>query len=74
MVRNLLKKYNNLNKMKRGEVEKLLGKPDNTEIFTDYDYAYWLSPETVGLFPIDSEWLVIKFENDKVIRVDILSD
>jgi len=42
----------------RDRVEALLGPPDLTDKFGDWDLVYHLGPER-GLFRIDSEWLVV---------------
>ncbi len=72
MVDDLLNR-NNLIGMSKNEVNDLLGVPPKTEYFSNYDYVYWLGPER-GFMSIDSEWLVIKFENDKVIEAKITRD
>ncbi|MBD2000571.1 hypothetical protein H6G00_28870 [Leptolyngbya sp. FACHB-541] len=45
----------------RPEVVALLGEPDKTNYFQDYDLVYWLGPER-GLMRIDSEWLVLRLD------------
>jgi hypothetical protein len=72
MVDDLLQRYK-LQGMPRQEIEKLLGKPPETEYFRDYDYVYWLGPER-GFISIDSEWLCIKFEKNIVTQADIRRD
>ena len=57
----------------KNEIDQLLGKPPTTGYFKEYDYVYWLGPER-SLFGIDSEWLCLKFENDKVVAVKVLTD
>jgi hypothetical protein len=44
----------------------LLGAPDKTEYFRDYDMAYYLGPER-SVMSVDSEWLVVKFTANKTI-------
>ena len=72
MVDNLLNK-NKLIGMSKSEVNNLLGIPPKTGYFSNYDYVYWLGPER-GFLSIDSEWLVIKFENDRVVEAKITRD
>ena len=45
----------------RAEVENLLGPPDETSYFRDWDLVYRLGPER-GNFGIDSEWLVLRLD------------
>lgn len=51
----------------RAEVVAMLGEPQPTAYFADWDLVYWLGPER-GLFRIDSEWLVLRSGSDG--RVD----
>lgn len=55
------------------QVNRLLGTPPATNYFKEYEYVYWLGPER-SFLGIDSEWLCLKFENGKVVKVDILTD
>lgn len=57
----------------RSQIDDLLGKPDETSYFRDYDYVYWLGPER-GKISIDSEWLGLKFRSDVVVEAHILTD
>lgn len=62
MVDNMLYK-NKLKGMTRDEVKLLLGEPTDTEYFKAEDnIVYYLGPER-GFIRIDSEWLVIGFNN-----------
>jgi hypothetical protein len=74
MVDHLLNKYR-LAEMNKEEVYELLGKPTETEYFREQNnIVYYLGPER-GFISIDSEWLVIWFDNqDKVIEYKILRD
>ena len=72
MVDDLLKKYNLIG-MPKDKINNLLGTPLKTGYFSNYDYVYWLGPER-GIVAIDSEFLVIKFENEKVIEARIVGD
>lgn len=51
----------------RDEIVGLLGAPDDTEYFKDWDFVYHLGPER-GFMSIDSEWLVIRFGPDGRVR------
>jgi hypothetical protein len=58
----------------RSQVLDLLGQPPSTDKFSDWDLVYCLGPER-GLFSIDSEWLVIRFDkNEKVIEAKDVQD
>ncbi|WP_164102270.1 hypothetical protein [Candidatus Laterigemmans baculatus] len=60
--------------LSRAEVVELLGEPPPTEYFRDWDLVYWLGPER-GFISIDSEWLVIRFdESDRVAEYEIVRD
>ncbi len=72
MVDDLLNKKKLIG-MSKSEINELLGMPPKTAYFSNYDYVYWLGPER-GLISIDSEWLAIKFENDKAIEAKIVTD
>ncbi len=50
----------------RSEVVSLLGPPDDTDYFRDWDFVYWLGPGR-GLINLDSEWLVIRFGDSGVV-------
>ena len=72
MVNDLLSRHQLIG-MTIAEVDQLLGEPSKTEYFKDYDYVYWLGHER-SAFSVDSEWLGIKFKNDRAIKADILRD
>jgi hypothetical protein len=73
MVDDLLGKQNFLGRT-RQDVTDLLGEPDKTDYFKEYDLTYWLGPER-GFFRIDSEWLVLKVNSEeKVTECRIVSD
>lgn len=72
MVDGLLKNYS-LVGMKKEQLNSLLGVPEKTNYFKEYDYVYYLGPER-SYFSVDSEWLGIKFKNDLVSEVKILKD
>ena len=60
MVDDLLTRHQ-LQGMTRGKIVELLGDPEDTPYFKDWDLVYWLGPER-GFFSIDSEWLVIRLD------------
>ncbi|MFZ3301173.1 MAG: hypothetical protein WA152_00480 [Microgenomates group bacterium] len=72
MVDNLLDKYD-LVGMDKGEIDSLLGKPEDANYFKEYDYVYYLGREG-GFANIDSQWLVIKFKDDFVSEVKVVQD
>ena len=74
MVKDFIEK-NDVNSMSRNEVVTLLGEPDQTEYFTDYDLVYCLGQESESYFGIDSEWLVFDInDSDQVMYYLILTD
>jgi hypothetical protein len=56
----------------RDAIVALLGEPDDTEYFAEFDMVYRLGPER-GL-GVDSEWLVFKLTNGTVTDVQTLRD
>jgi hypothetical protein len=59
----------------RDQVISLLGAADKTSKWQDWDSVYWLGPERRSLFRIDSEWLVIRFdEAGRVATYRIVGD
>jgi len=55
-------------------VVELLGEPNKTERFGEYDLVYHLGPSR-GLFPIDGEWLVIRLDGQALAaRVRLVED
>src|SRR5574341_40025 len=72
MVDDLLRRHRLIG-MQRAQLEALLGVPPPTPYFREYDYVYWLGPER-GLFSIDSEWLVVKLQNDVVVAAEVVTD
>lgn len=57
----------------RAEVVEMLGEPPDTGYFKQYDLVYWLGDER-GFFSIDSEWLVIRIDDGRVIEAEIVTD
>ena len=49
------------------EVVELLGPPDHTSKWRDWDLVYHLGPEREALFRIDSEWLVIRLDSRRTV-------
>lgn len=65
MVDDLLRSRN-FRGMTRAQVTAILGESDQTAYFSDWDMVYWLGPER-DWFSIDSEWLVLRFDDSKKI-------
>ena len=56
------------------EAVALLGEPEDTDYFADFDMVYWLGPER-GFISIDSEWLVLRLgEDGRVTERRVVSD
>jgi hypothetical protein len=72
MVDDLLRRHPLLG-MRRADVDALLGVPPKTSYFADYEYVYWLGPER-GFMSIDSEWLALRFRDDRVVEARIVRD
>lgn len=73
MVDDMLGKYKLVGQTKE-EVVELLGNETNTEYFKEVsNFVYYLGDER-GLISIDSEWLVITFDNDIAVEVKIERD
>ena len=73
IVDDLLDRYE-LVGMTDNKVVSLLGKPGTDASFDPEDrYVYRLGDER-GLFSIDSEWLVIDFENGVVVNYMLTTD
>jgi len=73
MVDDLLKQYS-FSGMSREEVTEILGEPDKTAYFREWDMVYWLGPER-SIMSIDSEWLVLRLDAErKVTECRIVTD
>lgn len=73
MVDDLLRRHD-LQGMTRDEVAALIGEPDETNYFRDWDMVYWLGPER-GFMSIDSEWLVLRLDEEmQITEVRIARD
>jgi hypothetical protein len=60
--------------MNREHIVQMLGKPEKTNYFRDYDLVYVLGPER-GFISIDYEWLVFKLGTDgRVAQYRIVTD
>ena len=58
----------------RTDVVTLLGEPQPTPYFREYDLVYWVGPER-GLMSIDSEWLVFRFDaRGRVVEKRLVTD
>lgn len=73
MVDDLLSRHN-FRGMAREQVVAIVGEPDKTEYFRDWEMVYWLGPER-GFVSIDSEWLVFRLDGQrKVVDYKIVGD
>lgn len=73
MVDDLLKNHSPLG-FDRNKVVNLLGPPDDTPYFRNYDMVYFLGPER-GFISVDSEWLVLKLAPEgHVIEAKLVRD
>jgi len=63
MVDDLLRRHR-FRSMTRQQVTAIIGEPDQTEYFRDWDMVYWLGPER-GFMSIDSEWLVFRLDSQQ---------
>ena len=57
----------------RREIVALLGEPDDTPFFPQYDMAYYLGPARSPM-PIDSEWLVFTLADGVVTEAKLVTD
>jgi hypothetical protein len=70
MVDDLLERYD-LTTLDRQGVTALLGEPDRTRSFREWDLTYRLGPARDGLW-FDSEWLVVRLDDQgRVHQYDI---
>ena len=65
MVDDLLRRHS-FRGMTREQVTAIVGEPDKTEYFKEWDLVYWLGPER-GFMSIDSEWLVFRLDSQKKV-------
>ena len=66
MIDDLLRRHS-FEEMTRSGVVGLLGEPEDTPYFHEYDLVYWLGPER-GPFGIDSEWLIFKLDSNGTVK------
>jgi hypothetical protein len=52
--------------MTRSQLTAIIGEPDDTPYFKNWDMVYWLGPER-GFISIDSEWLVFRLDSQKTV-------
>jgi hypothetical protein len=72
MVDDLLDTHE-LRGMTRAQVVALIGEPDSTRDFPEYDLVYWLGPQR-GLIGTDSEYLAMKLDKAKhVASVELIT-
>ncbi|MEP6265634.1 MAG: hypothetical protein ABJ057_12820 [Erythrobacter sp.] len=63
-----------LDRKTRSEVLDLLGPATDTNYFSDWDTVYWLGRER-GFIRIDSEWLVLRFDEEgKISEYKLVRD
>ena len=73
MVDDLLRRHR-FGGMTREQVTAIVGEPDRTNYFSDWDMVYGLGPER-GFVGVDSEWLVFRLDGEKrVSEYEILRD
>jgi hypothetical protein len=65
MVDDLLRRHS-FRGMTREQVVAIVGEPDQTEYFKEWDLVYWHGPER-GFISIDSEWLVFRLNCQKKV-------
>ena len=64
---------NELRGKTRSEVIALIGEPDRSDLFPDYDLVYWLGPQR-GLIGTDAEYLVMKVDKtNRVTSVELVT-
>lgn len=73
MAHDLLQNHSPLG-LDRPAVVALLGDPDDTPYFRNYEMVYFLGPER-SYFAIDSEWLVLKLTPEgRVSEAKLVTD
>jgi len=65
MVDDLLRRHS-FRGMTREQTVAIVGEPDKTGYFKEWDMVYWLGPER-GFTSIDSEWLVFRLDSQKKV-------
>ncbi len=56
----------------REDIVVLLGEPDDTTYFSNFDLVYHLGLERDSAFPIDSEWLVMRLDRNGLVTEALL--
>lgn len=69
MIRSLLAQQQMVG-MSRGEVDRMLGEPDNADSVGQGSYLYRVGSDGV----IDDMWLTIDFQDDRVVAVRYVPD
>ena len=72
MVDDLLDKHPLIGRS-RNQVVELLGEPDSTPYFRNFEMVYFLGRERRA-FGLDSEWLVLKVPQGTVVEARIVTD
>jgi hypothetical protein len=57
----------------RAQIVEMIGPSDETQYFSDWHAVYWLGPER-GPYGIDSEWLVLRFVEDRGSEARLVRD
>ncbi|MED0853170.1 hypothetical protein P4T44_00740 [Bacillus pseudomycoides] len=74
MIDDLLTKHKLVGKPKK-EIVQLLGKPTETRRFEEMNQTIYYLGDERGFIPIDSEWLILQFDNDdKVVEHRLYKD
>ncbi|MGG3528397.1 hypothetical protein COM13_26735 [Bacillus pseudomycoides] len=74
MIDDLLTKHKLVGKPKK-EIVQLLGKPTETRRFEEMNQTVYYLGDERGFIPIDSEWLILQFDNDdKVVEHRLYKD
>lgn len=73
MIDDLLKSQVLIGKTKT-EINYLLGLETKTEYFNEKNQSIYYLGDERGYISIDSEWLILTYSNDKVIRQEIKTD
>lgn len=72
MHEDLLQKHKLIG-MTKEEIIGLLGPQSDVNYFQSWDLRYWMGPEP-SFISIDSIWIVLKLEKNKVVKYKIMTD
>jgi hypothetical protein len=72
MYGDLISRHKLIGKSKE-EIIDLLGGQSDPAYFKDMDLRYWLGPEG-GITGIDSNWLVLKLDNNRIVHYEMVTD